>query len=450
MRIELGELNDSTVKVGVLENIPNDPYAPREPSNARKIAFTLMGAATALLVVYAILQRDRRPNTAKDAGSAPSETPVAISSAPPIIDAGPLDAGPDEGTELIDAGANACKILFGPVQLPFTGPGALTISEKNLDVATHVNGILHVTSFPSDSTGAKRKELGATGLKASRPACAVAGQYAFCSDANGNVHRALRAQASDQTYVHADAGARIAAAQLPGGHVALAYLAVYNTTEGHVSQAFVRIDDEEPFRISDEGAGATDVTLAERGNELVVLYVDARLAMSPLHARVISYEAGKAHVGSDNVVYVGGGSDHQILVALATDSAGSMLGLMPTTSEDSFGMAAVKIESPPKIDEPSEISPYLNGINTAPITATLGARRMYIASVRPITAEATSVRGIELGVAADRGKFSYTSLGYVASAGSVKDVAILADKNGTIWLHYTDQDGSWLERRSCP
>lgn len=424
----------------------------REPSGAKKLAFTAIGGAVALLVVYGFLNRDNHPKkTANDAGPATTETPIAIASnVPPPVDAGPVDAGPAEPTELIDAGPNACRIVFGPVQMPFTGPAALAISGNNLDVNTHTNGILHVTSFPADSTGAKRKDLGATPLKASRPACAVAGQYAFCSDSNGNVHRALRAQASDQTYVHADAGARIAAAQLPGGHVALAYLAIYNTTEGHVSQAFVKIDDEEPFRISDEGAGATDVTLAERGNELVALYVDARLAMSPLHARVISYEAGKAHLGSDEVVYVGGGSDHQVLVTLASDNAGSMLGLMPTTADDVFGMAAVKLESPPKIDEPSEISPYLNGINTAPVTATLGGKKMYVASVRPLTKEATSVRGLEIGVATDSGKFSYTTLGWVASAGSVKDVAVTLDKTGALWLHYTDQDGSWLERRSCP
>jgi len=430
------------------DDIP--PHA--EPSGARKLAFAAIGAAVALLVVYGVLQRDRHPATTKDAGPAPSETPVDISSSVPIVvDAGPIDAGPPEPTEVIDAGANACRIVFGPVQQPFTGPGALSISGSNVEVATHSNGILHVTPFPVDSTGAKRKPLGATPLKASRPPCAVAGNYAFCSDGNGAVHRALRAQASDQTYVHADPGARIAAAQLPGGHVALAYMAVYNTTEGHVSQAFVRIDDEEPFRISDEGAGATDVTLAERGSELLVLYVDARLAMSPLHARTISYEAGKAHVGPDEVIYVGGGSDHQVLVALASDSSGAMLGLMPTTADDVFGMAAVKIEAPPKIDEPSEISPYLNGINTAPITGTLGGKKMYIASVRPLTAAATSVRGLELGVAAGGGKFSYTTLGYVASAGSVKDVALMLDtKTGSLWVHYTDQDGSWLERRTCP
>ena len=408
----------------------------------------MLGAGTAFLVIFAVLLRDRKP-VEKDAGPAPSDTPMIIGSIERrVLDAGPLDAGPDETADVIDAGSSACKILFGPVEQPFTGPAALSVHDNALDIATHQNGVLHITSFPLDSSGAKRKELPGQPTKSSRPACAVAGDYVFCSDGNGNVHRALHAQASDQIFVHTDAGSRVSAAPMSGGHVALAYLAVFSTTEGHVSQAFVRVDETEPVRISDEGSGATDVVLAERGNEVVALYVDARLAMSPLHARTISFEGGKTHLGADNVVYVGGGSDHQVLVALGSDSAGAMLGLMPTTADDGFGLAAVKIESPPKIDEPSELSPYPNGINTAPIAATLGAKKMYIARVRPMTADATSPHVLELGHASAAG--NYTSFGLVASAGSVKDVAIVADKSGAVWIYYTDQDGSWLEKRGCP
>ena len=410
----------------------------------------MLGAGTALLVIFAVLQRDRRP-VEKDAGPAPSETPITIASIDRrVLDAGPLDAGPPEPADVIDAGSSACKIVFGPVEQPFAGPAALSVREKTLDVATHQNGVLHITSFPLDSTGAKRKELPGQPTKSSRPACAAAGEYVFCSDGNGNVHRALHAQASDQIFVRSDSGARISAAPIGGGHVALAYLAVFSTTEGHVSQAFVRVDEEQPVRISDEGAGATDVVLAERGNEVVALYVDARLAMSPLHARTVSFDGGKTKLGSDNVVYVGGGSDHQVLVALTTDSNGSMLGLMPTTVDDDFGMAAVKIDSPPKIDEPSELSVYPNGINTAPIAGTIGGKKMYIARVRPLTADATSPHVIELGQASGGSKSTFTSYGIVASAGSVKDVAIVSDKSGAVWLYYTDQDGSWLEKRACP
>ncbi|HEX7664533.1 MAG TPA: hypothetical protein VF407_08485, partial [Polyangiaceae bacterium] len=278
---------------------------------------------------------------------------------------------------------------------------------------------------------------------------AAAGQYLFCSDGNGNVHRSTRGQSSDQTFVHTDAGSRLSAAALPGGHVALAYLAVMQTTEGHVSEAFVRVDDQEPVRVSDEGAGATDIVLAEHGNEVLALYVDARLAMSPLHARTVSLEGAKTKVGGDEVVYVGGGSDHQILIALATSTGGDMLGLVPTSNEEGFGMATVKLDVPPKIDEPAEMSLYPNGINTAPIAASQGAKKMYVARVRPLTAEATSPHVIELG-AVNGSKTPFASYGMVASAGSVKDVAIAVDKNGAVWLHYTDQEGSWLEKRQCP
>ncbi|MGH7280322.1 MAG: hypothetical protein ACRELY_02275 [Polyangiaceae bacterium] len=422
---------------------------PEEPSRTRKIAFAMLGAGTALLVIFAVLQRDRRLPTTKDAGPALSDTPVVIGTNERLVlDAGPQDAGPAEAADVIDAGSSACKVLFGPVEQPFSGPAALSVHDSAVDVATHQNGILHITSFPLDSAGAKRKELPGQPTKSSRPACAAAGDYLFCSDGNGNVHRALHAQASDQIFVHTDAGSRVSAAPIAGGHVALAYLAVFSTTEGHVSQAFVRVDEAEPVRISDEGSGATDVVLAERGDEVVALYVDARLAMSPLHARTISFEAGKTHLGADNVVYVGGGSDHQVLVALGTDSSGAMLGLMPTTSDDVFGLAAVKIESPPKTDEPSEMSLYPNGINTAPIAATVGGKKMYVARVRPMTADATSPHVLELGQATSTGK--YTSFGLVASAGSVKDVAIVGDKSGAVWIYYTDQDGSWLEKRACP
>lgn len=410
-----------------------------------------MGAGAALLVVFAVLQKEKHPRKIEDdAGPAPSDTPSAeVSVKRPVVDAGPQDAGPPEPPEVIDGGASACKLLFGPVEQPFVGPAALSVDDKSVDVISHQNGIMHITSFPLDSTGAKRRDLPGQPTKASRPACAAAGEYVFCSDANGNVHRALHAQASDKIFVHADAGARISAAKLPGGHVALAYLAVFQTSEGSVSQALVRVDEQDPVRVSDEGAGATDVVIAERGNEAVVLYVDARMAMSPLHARSVSFEGGKTKVGQDNVVYVGGGSDHQVLVALGTDAAGGMIGLMPTTADDAFGLATVKIETPPHIDEPSEMSPYPNGINTAPIAATNGGKKVYVARVRPLTADATSPHVIELGHVA-AGKLDFTADGVVSSAGSVKDVTIATDKSGAVWLHYTDQEGSWLEKRACP
>lgn len=433
------------------EKHDDEPHAmPSKSSRNRSlgVAFALIGAG---LIGAFFLKEEEHPTrrVAKDAAPADTAPIPSSSAARNLADAGPQDAGPGEA-DIIDGGATACKTLFGPVELPFMGPAALSTTPEGVQVATHQNGALHITSFPLDASGAKRKDLPGAPTKASRPACAAAGDYVFCADNNGDVHRMAHDQGSEHAFVHTDAGSRISAASLPGGHVALAYLAVMQTTEGQVSEAFVRIDEQEPVRISDEGAGATDVVLAEHGDEVVVLYVDARLAMSPLHARTVSLEGSKAKLGSDEVVFVGGGSDHQVFIALASSSSGDLLGLMPTSNEDGFGMVTVKLGVPPTTDEPSEMSLYPNGINMAPIAATTGGKKMYVARVRPLAAEPTSPKIIELGAVTGGSKIAYAPYGVVASAGSVKDVAIAVDKNGSVWLHYTDQDGSWIEKRQCP
>ncbi|MDB4996175.1 MAG: hypothetical protein JWM74_3607 [Myxococcaceae bacterium] len=383
--------------------------------------------------------------------AAPSSTnPTASAFLSRMLDAGPpRDSGPPA---IIDAGTSACRILSGPLQQPFTGPATLAATATGIDLVIHKNGIVKVLSFPAEPIASVkptgRRSLDGTTDKASKPPCAVAGPFAFCSDANGDIHRALRAQASDEVVAKAEPGARVGAAAFPGGHIGVAWLEARKTTEGRLSEAFMRVDDGPPVRISEDGAGATEFALAERNKEVIALFVDARRAMTPLHARPLTVSAaGKLGVGTDAVIYVGGGSDHQVLGALATNGKGSLFALIPTSSEDGFGLASVHVGSPPKIDEAHTFSLYPNGLDTAPVVATRSGAKMYVARVRPLTADPTASRVLELGRLDDAGTF--TSLGLVPTNGSVKDVAVEADGLGAIWLHYTDGVGSWLERRVC-
>src|SRR2546423_514617 len=63
------------------------------------------------------------------------------------------------------------------------------------------------------------------------------------------------------------AGDRIAAAALGANHSVVAYLTKKKTTEGDQLQAFAIVDDGEPARLSDDGAGATAIRLVAHGAE---------------------------------------------------------------------------------------------------------------------------------------------------------------------------------------
>lgn len=422
---------------------------------ARSKLWVFGGAGAALVLgsfVFANAWKKKPPPDEKEnvTLAAPSSTtPTASAFLSRILDAGPpRDSGPPA---IIDAGTSACRILSGPLQQPFTGPATLAATATGIDLVIHKNGIVKVLSFPAEPIASVkptgRRSLDGTTDKASKPPCAVAGPFAFCGDANGDIHRALRAQASDEVVGKGDPGARVVAASFPGGHIGVAWLAARTSTEGRVSEAFMRVDDGATVRISEDGAGATDLALAERNKEVIALSIDARRAMTPVHARSLTVSSsGKLGVGPDAVIYVGGGSEHQVLGALATNGK-HLFALLPTSTDDGFGLASVHIDSPPKIEEAHTFSVYPNGLDTAPVVATRSGVKMYVARVRLLTADPTASRVLELGRLDDAGTF--TSLGLVPTNGSVKDVAIETDTLGAIWLHYTDGVGSWLERRVC-
>lgn len=395
------------------------------------------------------------PVTVPDAAPSPSSS-FAVAPAPPPA----------------DAGANACRLLAGPTQLPFTGPAALIGTDAGIDVVWHKSGAARIVPVPAApiTAAAKpaRKVLDGQPERASRPACAAAGPFAFCSDAQGQVHRALRAQAgaasqagagaeaTDTIVAQADMGAVVTAAML-GDQPVLGYLAVRTTSEGRTSEAFARFGEQPPVRISESGSGATDVVFAPRGHDSVLaMTIDARRAMSPVHARALSGAPTKSlTVGPDAVIYVGGGSEHQVHGALGIDTSANAFGLMASSAEAGFGLVLIRIDAPPKLDEPAHVSLYPNGFDfasvaaTAATAATRGEGAIVVARVRPMTAEPSAVRMLELGKI-DLKDGSFLPFGFVPSGSSVQNVAIVRDRFGAIWVQYTDGGGSWLERRVCP
>jgi hypothetical protein len=360
---------------------------------------------------------------------------------------------------VFDAGATACRVARGPIELPFKAPATLVVRGESIDVVQNEDGRPRVASFAagplpaSPSFAAQRETVDGGARVASAVGCAVAGDRAFCPDRSGAVHRAKLDASEDHLVASSRSGSRVAAASL-GAHSALAYLASRKTSEGWVSEAWLAVDDDAPLRLSEDGSGATWVALAEHrpagnaGGEVLAVYIDARTALTAMHARAITHD-GRLKLGEDTVVFVGGPGDRRTGAAVAIGPGGSGWSLLPIARDvGTFGLAVVRIEAPPRVDEPVVWSVYPNGLDPAPIAAAEDARATWVARVLPESAVPGARRVLELGRIDAQGTFAPRDR--VPTTGSPTDVVLAIDARGALWIAWLDSAGAWIERLSCP
>jgi hypothetical protein len=343
----------------------------------------------------------------------------------------------------------------GPIELPIRAPARFVVRGERVDAVLDDDGRPHVVTFtaglfpaaaPVSQPPAREPAEGAV-AKGLRLACAVAGEIAFCPDRTGAIHRSGLAGDSDHIVASGRVGTRVAASTLGGAHTALAYLASRKTTEGWVSEAWLAVDDEAPVRLSEDGNGATAVDLAARGGSLLVLSIDARAALTAMHVRPVAYTGG-LHVGDDVVVFVGGPGDRQTGGTLALLPAGGGWALLPIARDISdFGLAIVRLDDPPRVDEPTVWSMYPNGLDPAPIAAAARPNGTWVARVRPETAEPGSARVLELGEVGADGLFVARDV--VPTGDAPTELSLVAGPHGDLWLAWVDVSGSWVERLAC-
>jgi hypothetical protein len=390
-----------------------------------------------------------------------------------LLDAGTASAAVGDGSAAgslalvpwTPDGGVGCRLLRGPIELPLKAPAALVARAESLDAVLDDDGKPRTASFPitpvpppTPAAAAPSAEpaSGGAGPGYAVP-CGLAGDYVFCADRTGAVHRTARDGSGDRIVGSSRVGSRIAAASLAGTHTTLGYLASRQTSEGWVSEAWLVVDDTSPLRLSEDGSGATSLALAQRGSAVLALTVDARAALTAMHARPVTYEGGAAHLGEDAVVFVGGPGDRRTHGALLTppsqgptsaehDPAWALLPIAKDVG--SFGLALVRLDDPPHVDEPVSWSMYENGLDPAPVAGATAAGHAWAARVVPRDASPTSARQLELGSVGPSGSFTPHEI--VPTSGKPSDVSLTGDAHGALWLAWVDGAGSWLERLVCP
>ncbi len=358
--------------------------------------------------------------------------------------------------------AEECRVRKGPLRLSLHGPALLwpadSAARADFRVIFNREGAAKavaptfpdLTPRPAPAGGPAASASNAPDAgpeRGSWPACAIADQLVFCMDPIGAIRRSKLSGGGEAAIAAGRRGSAIAAAALPGGHTVLAFLGDRRTTEGVVTQAFATLDDGPAVPLSEEGSGATHIALSPWKDGALAVYVDARAALTPVHARAIRLgEDGRLALGPDAVIFVGGGAESRMTCAIAAGASGPAFVLVPTSHEVSgFGMAAVRVDDPPKDDAPSVWSMYPNGLSPAPIAATHGADPIRVARVRPATGDPASQRALELGRLGPDGVFQASCVAVESS--SFSHVTLDVDRDGALWLAYTSAEGTFVELR---
>lgn len=413
---------------------------------------------------------------ARSAAIVASAAPTTASAAPSTASAAPTSSAAPSGSAgapapTAGAGANDCKLARGPVRLATTGavafgpqtagllapgtnkegapawespvfpepprvaPGSPLAARPSAAPSALLPGPGPTASAEPDEPAPERTRL---------PACAIAGGSTFCADGEGAIHRRPVAGGEDKIVARGRKGTPVAAASI-GGHTYYAFLANQKTTEGVIVGAFAAVDDETPIPLSEEGSGATYVGLVARDTDVLAMYIDARTALTPVHARTLRAE-GRLVRGADAVVFVGGGAESAVRGAVGRGASGPALLFVPGSHDDkAFGVVAIAVDGEPKDDMPGKWSHYPAATSSPALAATRGATPVRLLRSRPESKEAGAPGVLELGHVAADGAFQERCV--LAKGGTFSDLAAEVDDKGTLWIAYTTSKGTWVEQR---
>lgn len=130
------------------------------------------------------------------------------------------------------------------------------------------------------------------------------------------------------------------------------------------------VDGAAPELLTAEGNSTHSVRLVRTADGVLAVSVQARMAMTPVHARSVRFASGKPLLSDDTVVWVGGGIQSLTEMALLPDGQQDLWGFLPhERSIQEFGMARLDIGMSPDMDTPTSWILYPNGIDPAPVAA---------------------------------------------------------------------------------
>ncbi len=433
--------------------------------HARK-TFSVLGAALVLLA-SASCRRTPSPRenaTAASASPVASTEPLTIASAEVLEGHAATNATPaTAATTITKAPATAGNrnkakgpkrstarfMLDGP-ELPIAMGGAATVFSKGILWRLSGNaGSVSLFGPNGPAPGPSEEE---------RTKKWPRGKVAVAEDASGSMHSywiegkelirhkiTPEGKLEEQEVVLHDAVVGTSPSALRvGGRDVVAYMALGNKRNAE-RHARLWVEGGGILDLSPEGSGASSVFLVPVGEgQVIAMWLDARQAMTPVHARRFEVREKTTAIAADDVVFVGGPPEgYPELIGIR--SGGSAAGMLPLATDKGFALHNILVDW--KGNTTVAALEYPNGMDIAPVAGATACGRSIVMYTRPETKEPGAPQVLELATLGTNGSVDVEEV--AAYPGQVLELSAGAINENTVWVVYTANAKSFALRIGC-
>lgn len=197
--------------------------------------------------------------------------------------------------------------------------------------------------------------------------------------------------------------------------------------------------------LSPEGSGASSVSLIPIGEgQVIAMWLDARAAMTPIHARRFEIREKTTAIAEDEVIFVGGPPDaFPEITGFRFGNAAS--GLVPLVTEKGFALHNILVNWQGKVKVGA--LEYPNGLDVAPVTGASACGEGIAVYSRPEAKEPNSPQVLEIATLGKNGSIDVEEV--AAYPGNVHELSAAAIDETTVWVVYTANSKSFAMRIRC-
>ncbi|HRI65210.1 MAG TPA: hypothetical protein PK156_13265, partial [Polyangium sp.] len=197
--------------------------------------------------------------------------------------------------------------------------------------------------------------------------------------------------------------------------------------------------------LSPEGSGASSISLVPVGEgQVIAMWLDARQAMTPVHARRFEVREKTTAIAEDEVMFVGGPPEGypELIGVRAGNSAA---GMVPLSTEKGFALHNIMVNWQGKAKVAA--LEYPNGMDIAPVAGASACGQSVVMYTRPENKEAGAPQVLELATIGKNGAIEVEEV--AAYPGQVLELSAAAIDDNTIWTVYTANAKSFALRIRC-